>query len=295
MKSKFLIIGITIIIAITAVTLFYTRGNNTDIDWIKDFNYEENQVHNISIGLFNPCPSISVEIGNKKTEIEFDTGDATGISITTAIKGKVDYEVTGKITSLNPDGTYRGDGDSILLKSIDVFGEKYTNVKSSLTDWRMYGFFKFNGSIGLKYFKNKIVTLDYRNKKLAVSSKPIDYSKLPKDKYTILPLEIQNASNKENLLFFQGEVNGKKSTIYLDTGSTRSFINLEDNNKATSADVKLGDKKYKFKNLKHEKSGGFTDAFKYPLRLSINSDLLKANHFVIIIDKIQNNLIIYQN
>lgn len=295
MKSKFFIIYITIILIIIAATLFYyLRRNNANIDWINDLSYEEEQVHDMSIGLLNPCPSIPVKIGDKKIDIEFDTGNAEGIFITTAIKGKVDYEVTGKTTSTNADGSYRGDGDSILLKNINVFGQNYANVNSSLTDWRMYGFFKINGTIGLEYFKNKVVTLDYRNKKIAVSNKPIDYSKLQKDKYTILPLESPNASNEKNLLFFQGEVNGEKSTIYLDTGSTRSFMNLEDNNKANSVDVKLGDRKYKFEKLKHDKIA-FTDKFKYPLRLAINSDLLKSNHFVIIIDKIQNNLIIYQN
>ncbi|WP_055666037.1 hypothetical protein [Desnuesiella massiliensis] len=296
MKSKVFSIGVTIIVIITTIVVFrfYLKGNSASLNWIKDLNYEENQVHDMSIGFLNPCPSIPVMIGDKKMKLEFDTGNAEGIFITTAIKGKVDYDITGKSTELNADGTYRGNGTSILLKSVDVFGEKYSNVKSSLTDWRMYGFFKINGTIGLEYFKNKIVTLDYKNKKIAISDKPIDYNKLQNDKYTLLPLESLNTCNDKDLLFFQGEVNGKKSTIYLDTGSNRSFINLEDNNKATTVEVKLGDKKYKFKNLKHDKIG-FKYKFEYPLRLAINSDLLKNNHFVITIDKIQNNLIIYQN
>lgn len=294
MKSKFFIIGITFTITIIAISLFYTRRNNSKIDWITDLNYKKEEIHDMSIGLVNPCPSIPIEFGDKKINIEFDTGNSEGISITTAIKGKVDYEVTGKVTSLNADGTYRGDGEFISLSSINVFGEKYTNVKSSLTDWKMYGAFKINGLIGLEYFRNKVVTLDYKNKKIAVSNNPVDYSKLPKTKYTVLPLESPSDSKLKDLLFFQGEVNGKKSTIYLDTGSTRSFVNLENSYKNTSADVKLGDKIYKFQRLRNDKIG-FADKFNYPLRLAINSDLLKANHFVITIDKIQNTLIISQN
>lgn len=97
------------------------------------------------------------------------------------------------------------------------------------------------------------------------------------------------------MLFFLGEINGEKSTIYMDTGSTRSFLNL-DNSKDNEIEVKLGDKVYKFNccKLKYDEIR-FQDKFEYPLRLAINSDLLKSNHFVITIDKIQNNIIICQN
>jgi hypothetical protein len=293
LKSKVFIIAAAVILAIIVLVLVYPRRSNADIGWIKDLNYEENQVHNMSIGLLNPCPVIPVKIGDKEVKLEFDTGNSEGIFITTAIKGKVEYEVTGKNTEYNSDGTFRGESSSISLKSVNVLGDEYSDVKSSLADWKMYGFFKFNGTVGLKYFKNKIVTLDYKNKKIAVSSKAIDYSKLQSDKYTILPLVTSKLSNEKDLLFFEGEVNGEKGTIYLDTGSTRSFLNPM-GNKTTTAEVKLGNKKYKFKGLRND-SIGFNDKFEYPLRLAINSDLLKYNHFVITIDKIQNNLIIYKN
>lgn len=293
MKYKFLAICIIIVTAIVTIRQLYYKSNNTNIEWIKDLNYKENQVHDISFGLFNPCPSIPISINDKEIKLLFDTGNADGLLLTTAIKGKVDYIITGKSTALNADGTYRGDGNTILLKNISVFGDEYSNVNTTLTNWRMYGFFKTNGTIGMEYFNNKIVTLDYKNKKIAVSDNAIDYSKFPKNKYTIVPLISPILSNEKDLLFFQGEVNGEKSTIYLDTGSTRSFVNLE-GNKVKNAELKLGDKEYKLKDLKLGEIG-LKDKFEYPLRLAINSDLLKLNHFVITIDKIKNNLIIYQN
>ncbi|MHB8128732.1 MAG: hypothetical protein ACYDEX_07030 [Mobilitalea sp.] len=295
MKFRSFIIGIVIILTIIILTQFYLKGNKSDSNWIQDLNYEENQIHDVSFGLFNPCPYIPVKIGDKEVEVLFDTGNGAGIFITTALEGKVEYEIVGKTIELNGDGTYRGEGKSVLLESINVFGEEYTNIIASFTDWRMYGFFKNNGAIGLEYFKNKVLTLDYRNKKLAVSSEALDYSKLQKDKYTIIPLISCNLSNEKHLLFFEGEVNGEKSTIYLDTGSNRSFINVEDA-KVVEVEVKLGDRKYKFNSnhLKQEEIS-FEDEFEYPIRLAINSDLLKTNHFVITIDKIQNNLVIYQN
>lgn len=144
------------------------------------------------------------------------------------------------------------------------------------------------------YFDNHVITLDYKNNKIAVSKKALDYSKLKNDKYTVIPLIKSNLNNEQDLLFIEGEVNGVKSTIYLDTGSSRSFCNFDD----TQAEMKiqLGEKTYTFsRNDFLQDEIGFQDEFKYPLTLAINSDLLKANHFVITIDKIQNNLIIGQN
>lgn len=285
--------GITIIIIV--LMQIYPKTDITELNWVKDFNYDESQIHDISIGFLNPCPYIPVKIDDKEVKLLFDTGNGEGLFLTTALKGKVGYEITGKTTELNADGTYRGEGDAILLKNLTIFNNEYSNVQSTLNDWRMYGFFKNNGGVGLKYFKSKVVTLDYDNKKIAVGTKALDYSNLQDDRYIVIPLISSNLSNKKNLVFFQGEINGEKSTIYMDTGSTRSFLDF-DQIEDGEIEVKLGDKEYKFNcsKLKYEKIG-FQEKFEYPLRLAINSDLLKSNHFVITFDLIQNNIIIYQN
>lgn len=292
-KFKFYIIGVVITLLII-FTIYCFRKNNTDIKWIKDFSYEENQIYDISFNRFSPCPSVPVKIGDKKVKLLFDSGNGMGITLTTALEKEIDYEIIGTTTELNSDGTYRGSGKAILLKKIYVFDEEYTDIKSSLVDWKIFSSDKINGTIGLKYFDNKVTTLDYKNKKIAVSNKALDYSKLKNDKYTVLPLIISDLNKEQDLLFIEGEVNGEKSTIYLDTGSSRSFYNFDD--AQAEIKVKLGKKTYTFNSneLIHDEIG-FQDEFKYPLSLAINSDLLKANHIVITIDKIQNNLIIGQN
>jgi len=289
---KSYIIGVVITLQII-FCIFCFKKSNADIEWIKDLSYEENQIYDISFNFFNPCPSVPVIIGDKKVKLLFDSGNGVGITLTTALEKEIDYEIIGATTELNSDGTYRGSGKSILLKNIYVFDEEYTDIISSLVDWKIYSSFKIDGMIGLKYF-DKVVTLDYKNKKIAVSNKALDYSKLKNDEYTVLPLIKSDLNNEQDLLFIEGEVNGVKSTIYLDTGSSSSFYNFDD--AQAEIEVKLGKKTYTFNSNKliHDKIG-FQDEFKYPLSLAINSDLLKANHFVITIDKIHNNLIIGQN
>jgi len=295
LKFKYIIIGIAIIIIIIVLIQIYPKVDITNLNWVKDFNYDESEIHDISIGFLNPCPFIPVKIDDKEVRLLFDTGNGEGLFLTTALKEKIDYEITGKTTELNSDGSYRGEGNAILLKNLTIFNYEYSNVQSILTDWKMYGFFKNNGGIGLKYFKNKVITLDYDNKKIAIGNKALDYNNLQDDRYTVIPLISSNLSNEKDLLFFQGEINGEKSTIYIDTGSTRSVLNF-DNSKDNEIKVKIGDKEYKFNCSKFKYDEiKFQDEFEYPLRLAINSDLLKLNHFVISIDKIQNKLIIYQN
>ena len=292
-KFKSCIIGIIIILLII-FPAFCFRVKNADIKWTIDLSYDKNQIYNVSFDDFSPCPFVPVKIGDKKVKLLFDSGNGMGITLTTALEKEINYEILGETTELNPDGTYRGSGKSILLKNISVFDEEYTDVMSSLIDWKLYSSFKTNGMIGLKYFDDKVVTLDYKNKKLAISNKALDYSKLTNEEYTVLPLIKSNLNNEQDLLFFEGEVNGEKSTIYLDTGSSNSFFNFAD--AGAKIEVELGEKMYTFKsNELIQDEIGFQDEFKYPLTLAINSDLLKSNDFVITIDKIQNNIIISQN
>lgn len=283
-----------VIFMLTIFFIYRLEKENADIRWINDLSYKESQIYDISFNLFSPCPSIPVKIGNKKVKLLFDSGNGVGITLTTALEKEIDYEIIGITTELNSDGTYRGNGKSIFLKNISVFDEEYTDIKSSLVDWKLYSSFKINGMLGLKYFDNKVVTLDYKNKKIAVSNIALDYSKLNNDTYSIIPLLKSDLNKEQDLLFVEGEVNGEKITIYLDTGSSRSFYNLD--NIQSKFKVKLGDKEYTFNgNDFLQEDIGFQDEFTYPLALAINSDLLKANHFVITIDKIHNNLIISQN
>lgn len=292
MKRR-IICTLSCIIIVAIVFLFQRETDNTSY-WVSDMNYNKAQIFSVSIGLLNPCPKIGAEISGKEVELLFDTGNADGLFITTALKGKVDYSITGSIQAFNADGSFRGDGNSILIKRVKIFEDEYFDVASTLTDWKMYGFFKNNGAIGLGYFKNKVVTLDYKNKKIAVSDTILDYSKLQEDRYSVIPLIRSEAENEKDLLFFEGNVDGERSTIYLDTGSSRSFVNSK--NKNTDVEVKLGNKTYEFnrKKLLTDKIE-FQDEFNYPLRFALNSDLLKANHFILTIDLIQDNIIISHN
>ena len=70
-----------------------------------------------------------------------------------------------------------------------------------------YSSHKFNGNIGQAYFKSKVITLDYVGRKIAVSSNPIDCTKLDTNKYVVLHLYKTTTKGQEDLLFFEAEYN----------------------------------------------------------------------------------------
>lgn len=288
MRSKFLIIIITVLL----FTLISGCADKKNIGWIKDFDYSEDQVTNITFRY--SCPNIPVTINSREFTMGFDTGNGAGIFLTTALEGKVDYDIDtnikGSFYQTNPDGTYRGGSTPIVLKNIKVFGDEFTNVKSSISDWRIFSSSEFNGTVGLKFFQKEIITIDYKNGMFAIKNTPIDYNKLQNEHYTIFPLIKSDADRESSLLFFNEEVDGVMSTIYLDTGASRSFVNTGDNK--NTANVKLGDKTYNFSNLMTDKIG-FRGSFQYPLRFALNSDILKSQGLVVTIDGIENKLILH--
>jgi hypothetical protein len=292
MKTRLICIFIGICLLLTVIV----GCNNKKFGWIRDFNYKESQIKGLLNVENTSCPFIPILINGQEVSIMFDTGNSQGLALTTAIRNKIDYDVTGTSTTRNPDGSYRGDIQLINIKNINIFGEEYSNVKSSISDWQLYSSEKFNGLLGLEYFRNKIVTLDYKNNKIAITDKELDYKKLDTEKYTIIPLIKSSIANRSDLLYFQGDVNGEKSIIYLDTGYSRSFVDLKENNNSNNdntVQVKLSNRQFQFKNLRCQeiKRG---ENFEYPVKLIIGSDILKSNNFVITIDKIQNKLILSQ-
>ena len=87
----------------------------------------------------------------------------------------------------------------------------------------MYSSSPFNGCVGLEYFADKVVTLDYAKGRFAVSTRPLDYSKLP-ESYIVLPLYRSTSKGQEALPFFKAELNGEPVMVYLDTGKNHSYI-----------------------------------------------------------------------
>ncbi|QHQ60744.1 hypothetical protein Ana3638_08125 [Anaerocolumna sedimenticola] len=246
------------------------------------------------------CPRIPIKIDNRNFTIDFDTGCAPGITLTNLMDGKITYTLLGQTEQLNRDGSHRGWSKSIRINDLSVFGEKYAAVTSVIADWKMFSSEKFNGIIGLKYFKSKLVTLDYTGRKIAITNHPPDYKNLDMDKYIVLPLLKTKLNNQENLLFFEAKLNGASIIVYLDTGKNHSYMHNPDSSLSTGTSesnvprknivINLGGMQLTLKGLEEVNITQVTD-LPYPVMIELNSDQIRKNNLLVTIDLINHSII----
>jgi hypothetical protein len=245
---------------------------------------------------------VTVKINETPIEIKFDTGNSHGLGLTTAMEGKIAYKVIKTTRSTWPDGSYRGESKIITISSLGVFGDVYKNVEAVFSDWEMYSSLKFNGLLGLKYFRNRRITLDYQNKKIAVSEKPMPNEALQNSHDAVVPLLIPPERHRD-LIYLMGKVNGQETVIYLDTGSSASFIDpkmldkndiIKENKHSIARDIKFYINGFDFvvSRMRIRELRRGMD-FKYPVGARLGSDVLKD--FLITIDKITNRIIFHKN
>ncbi len=306
MKFKKLIVTITVLI-ISVILLFgHFRDRNittmyADDTWINDLGYSGDKVHRLT---FNwpgdrSCPEIPVNINNKIYELGLDTGCGAGIFFTDVIENELSYVLLGAIEALNRDGSHRGWNKRIIVDEFTVFGDTYNSIETTISDWNMYSSEKFNGAIGLTYFKSRIITLDYAGHRIAVSNNPIDYNNLNSDKYTVLPLFRTTAKNQESLPFFEAELNGKEVIVYLDTGKNYSYV-YNPAAASTMADkpdnfidvpIKIGSIEMTLSEVVEINNMAQADGLPHPTMIELNSDQLWKNNLLVTLDLIDQKII----
>jgi hypothetical protein len=296
---KKICIGIITIFGFTVVSILCSALQKPG--WVERLNYTSDEIYPITLTL-NNIPLVTVIINETPLDIFFDTGNSHGLGLTTAIEGKIAYKVIKTIRSTWPDGSYRGESKIITISSLDVFGDAYNNVEAVFSDWKMYSSLKFNGLLGLKFFRNKRVTLDYKNKKIAVSVIPLPDVAL-QNSHDVAVTLLNPPERHRDLIYLRGKVNGQETVIYLDTGSSASFIDprmldkndiIKENKRSIVKDIKFSINGFDFivsRMRVRELRRGMN--FKYPVSARLGSDVLKG--FLITIDKITNRIIFHKD
>lgn len=306
MKSKtskltIILLSTLIVLIIGYIAYRCIQISSVDKTWIKDLGYKENEIHKLSFDRVGDrsCPQIPVKVGNAEYQLGFDTGCGDGIFFTDVIENKIDYTFLNKTEALNRDGSHRGWSKRVKVNEINVFGYAYKNIEASISDWAMFSSNKFNGTIGLAYFKSKIITLDYAGHRIAVSSNPIDYTKLNSDKYVVLPLYKTTTEGQQNLPFFKAEYNNKSIIVYIDTGKNYSYLyNPDCKTSIGDKPVKLFDIPLKIGNMeliltKVTEVNNFKqgDGLPYPTMIELNSDQIWKCNLLVTFDLIEQKII----
>jgi hypothetical protein len=197
-----------------------TLGTTSFEQWMQDLGYQKTQLYPLTLSAVG-CPLVEVEVSGAKVSLMLDTGTARGFVITNAAPA-IPHRVEEPSEELNADGSHRGESSSIRVETVSVLGKAFKNVAGSLSDWQMYGSEPFNGTVGLDFFLDRRLTLDYRSRKVGVTASPLP-EKLDRKRY--LPLDlIEPPKSQGHILYARARVNGREAIVYFDTGHNVSFI-----------------------------------------------------------------------
>jgi len=295
----------TIILLCSAILLVgvyrHFKIQFADSSWIADLGYEDNEIYKLTFHLIGDrsCPEIPVVIGNTEHRLLFDTGCGSGIFFTNVLEDKIRYTLLGESEEFNRDGSQRGWSKGVIVDEFAVFGDTYNDIETTISDWTMFSSIKFNGAIGLAYFKSKIITLDYSGHRIAVSSNPIDYSKLNLDEYVVLQLHKSTSQGQEALPFFEAEYNDEPVIVYLDTGTNYSYM-YNPNSEHSMADkpkdflnvpLKIGHAEIMLHDVVEVNDIAQADGLPYPTMIELNSDQLWKCNLLVTFDLIEQKII----
>jgi hypothetical protein len=188
--------------------------------WSHDLGYRETQLYPLTLGA-SGCPFVEVDVSGIKLPLMLDSGTARGIVITNQAPS-IPHRVEERIEELNADGSHRGESFRIRVETVSVLGEVFKNVAASLSDWQMFSSEPFNGTVGLDFFLDRRLTLDYRSRRVGVTASPLP-EKLGRKRYLSVDL-VEPPKSQGHILYARARVNGREAIVYFDTGYNVSFI-----------------------------------------------------------------------
>jgi len=280
--------------AVVSITLKSTSFGR----WSHDLGYRETQLYPLTFGA-SGCPFVEVDVSGIKLPLMLDSGTARGILITNSAPS-IPHRVGERIEELNADGSHRGESFRIRVETVSVLGEVFKNVAGSLSDWHMFSSEPFNGTVGLDFFLDRRLTLDYRTRRVGVTASPLP-GELDRKRYLSVDL-VQPPKSQGHILYAQARVNGREAIVYFDTGYSVSFIDP-----AFAEGLALVERPGRFKAFRERvpmELGGHTfilddlrespvrrgTGFDFPVALALGSDAL--SRFIVTIDIRVNKLIL---
>jgi hypothetical protein len=258
--------------------------------WSQDLGYRESQLYPLTLGA-SGCPFVEVDVSGIKLPLMLDSGTARGFVITNKAPS-IPHRVEERIEELNADGSHRGQSFRIHVETASVLGEVFKNVAGGLSDWQMFSSEPFNGTVGLDFFLDRRLTLDYRSLRVGVTAAPLP-EKLDRKRYLSVDL-VKPPKSQGHILYVRARVNGHEAIVYFDTGYSVSFIDpafaeglarVERPGKfkvfRERVPMELGGHTFIFDDLRESEIRRGTD-FDLPVALELGSDVL--SRFIVTID-----------
>ncbi len=258
--------------------------------WVQELGYKNTELYPLAVTNLG-CPLIEVDVDGTKIRLMIDTGTSRGFLLTNHAP-ETRYRIEGRHEELNADGSHRGESASIRVEALTVLGKVFKSVGGSLSEWAMFSSEPFDGTVGLDFFLDRRLTLDYQSLTVGTTTLRLP-EKLDPKRYITVDL-IDPPKSQGHILYGRARVNGREAIIYFDTGYNVSFIDPE-----FSAGLALVERPGKFKIFRKAvpvELGGRTfemdelredqirrgAGFDRPIAVTLGSDIL--SRFVITVD-----------
>ena len=276
---------------IKATVVSTTLKGTSGLQWFHDLGYQNAELYQLIFPSSLGCPFVKVEVSGVQVPLMLDSGLAQGFLVTNQAP-LIPYRVESRKEELNPDGSHRGESTTIRVDRVSVLGASFKDVAGSLSDWRMFSSVPFPGAVGLDFFLDRRLTMDYRSGRVAASVSPLP-GKLDPERYLVVDL-IDPPRQQGHILYARARVNRRDAIIYFDTGYIVSFIDPGFSGGLTRSErpgqfkvfrrmvpVEMGGYAFVLDNLRESPVHRGT-GFDLPVALALGSDFL--SNFIVTID-----------
>ncbi len=259
--------------------------------WSQDLGLQKTELYPLDLDATG-CPLIDVDVSGVKVPLMLDFGTARGFIITNSAPS-VPHHVWERSEELNADGSHRGESLHVTVETASVLGKVFKDVSGTLADWQVFGgSAPFNGTVGLEFFLDRRLTLDYRSRKVGATVSRLP-EKLDRKRYLSVDL-IEPPKSQGHIIYVKARVNKRDAIIYIDTGYNVSFIDPEFVEGLARVErpgkfkvfreqvpMELGGHRFILDELRESpiRRGA---GFELPVALTLGSDVL--SHFVVTID-----------
>jgi len=205
---------------IKAAVVSTTLEPTSFVRWSQDLGYRKPQLYPLSLDALG-CPFVEVDVSGVRLSLMLDSGTARGFLITNHVPS-IPHRIEERTEELNADGSHRGESFRIRVEIVSVLGKSFKNVAGSRSAWQMFSSEPFNGTVGLDFFLDRRLTLDYRSRRVGVTASPLP-EKLDRKRYLTVDL-VEPPKSQGHILYVRAKVNGREAIVYFDTGYNVSFI-----------------------------------------------------------------------
>jgi predicted aspartyl protease len=239
--------------------------------WISGLGYQPSEIFPVSIGRFG-YPYLQAMVNGQAVNLPFDTGNMTRLVFGQTEAQRLKLPITGQISSYGSNGDLRGLRHTYKVAEITALGRTWVDQAATEGDQP-----DLEGLFGPHFLLNRRFTLDYRLGLMAVSDSPMPAA-MAGECLKLLPCQ-----NEPGMPVVEGTVNGRKVLIQIDTGKSRTCVDIalarelalpRTPNGWAIAEIRIGAWACSVKSARADDFSALGQGLPGPILLGIGSDVL---------------------